>query len=127
MKSKAELSEEQKQVMFEGATEAAFSGALLNNHETGDYMCANCGAKLFDSLAKFDSNSGWPSFNNPANTQAVELKEDDSHGMHRIEVKCANCGIHLGHVFNDAPHQPTGMRFCINSCTLDFKPKGQRP
>lgn len=126
MKGKAELTEEQKKVMFEGATETPFTGHLLHNHEGGDYMCANCGAKLFDSDTKFESGSGWPSFNNPANTQAIKLKEDNSHDAQRVEVTCADCGIHLGHVFNDAPDQPTGMRFCINSCTLEFKPEAKK-
>jgi len=126
MKVKEELTEEQRKVMLEGATEAPFTGHLLHNNKSGDYTCANCGAKLFDSDTKFESGSGWPSFNNPASTKAVKLKEDNSHGMQRVEVTCANCGIHLGHVFKDAPDQPTGMRFCINSCTLDFKPEAKR-
>lgn len=118
---KEKLTDEQYAVLREGATEAAFSGKLLHNKDNGDYICAACGSKLFDSGTKFDSGSGWPSFYDPANTKAVKLQEDASHGMHRVEVICTNCGGHLGHVFNDAPDTPTGTRFCINSCALDFK------
>lgn len=119
------LTPEQFAVLREGATEAPFSGALLHNKETGDYVCMACGAKLFDSSTKFESGSGWPSFYDVADTEAVKLVEDTSAGMRRIEIKCASCNSHLGHVFNDAPEQPTGMRFCVNSCALDFKPKGK--
>jgi len=96
---------------------------LLHNDKTGDYRCAACGQVVFTSDTKFDSGSGWPSFYDVANTEAVKLSEDRSAGLQRIEVTCANCGSHLGHVFNDAPDQPTGMRFCINSVALDFKEK----
>jgi len=116
------LSEEQKRILFSKGTEPAFSGKLLHNKATGMYTCANCGAEVFHSDTKFDSGSGWPSFYDVANTKAIKLEEDTSLGMHRVEVTCANCGGHLGHVFNDAPEQPTGMRFCINSCALDFVP-----
>lgn len=116
---RSNLSEEQKKVLFEGHTEVPFTGELLNNKKTGDYMCVNCGAKLFDSDAKFDSKSGWPSFYEADNNN-VKLREDNSHGMQRQEVLCAKCGGHLGHLFDDAADQPTGMRYCINSCTLDF-------
>lgn len=115
------LSEEQKDVLFNKATEQAFSGSLLHNEEDGDYLCANCGAVLFGAETKFDSGSGWPSFYDVRDTKAVKLTEDTSHGMHRIEIACASCGGHLGHVFNDAYDQPTGMRFCVNSLSLDFK------
>lgn len=115
------LTDEQKDVLFNKATEAPFSGALLHNEEDGDYMCANCGTVLFGAETKFDSGSGWPSFYDVKNTKAVKLSEDISHGMQRIEISCAKCGGHLGHVFNDAYDQPTGMRFCINSLSLDFK------
>ena len=115
------LSEDKKDVLFNKATEAPFSGALLHNEEDGDYTCANCGTILFGAETKFDSGSGWPSFYDVKNTKSVKLVEDISHGMQRIEISCANCGGHLGHVFNDAYDQPTGMRFCINSLSLDFK------
>ncbi|MBX4197657.1 peptide-methionine (R)-S-oxide reductase MsrB, partial [Candidatus Saccharibacteria bacterium] len=85
--------------------------------------CAVCGQPLFASGTKFDSGSGWPSFYDVAKSDAVKLIEDNRNGMHRVEVQCANCGSHLGHVFNDAPDQPTGQRFCINSASLDFQPK----
>src|ERR1700721_3636586 len=101
--------------------EAPYSGSLLYNKKTGQYKCAVCGQVLFDSQTKFDSGSGWPSFNSPADRKAVKLTEDNSHGMHRIEVSCSQCGSHLGHVFDDALDQPTGLRYCINSVALDFK------
>jgi peptide-methionine (R)-S-oxide reductase len=115
------LTEDQKDVLFNKATEAPFSGAFLHNEEDGDYLCANCGTVLFGAETKFDSGSGWPSFYDVRDAKAVKLVEDTSHGMQRIEISCANCGGHLGHVFNDAVDQPTGMRFCINSLSLDFK------
>lgn len=121
--SKDGLSDEQKKILFEKGTEPPFSGALLHNKETGLYNCAACGAQLFNSETKFDSGSGWPSFYDPANTKAVSLTEDNSHGMSRTEVQCAACGAHLGHVFQDVPDQPTGMRYCINSLSLSFTPK----
>jgi peptide-methionine (R)-S-oxide reductase len=117
------LTDEQKKILFDKGTESPFTGKLLENHETGDYMCAACGAVVFKSETKFDSGSGWPSFYDPANSKAVKLITDDSLGMSRVEVQCANCGSHLGHVFEDAPQTPTGQRFCINSGALDFKPK----
>lgn len=117
------LTDDQKDVLMNKATEAPFSGELLHNEEDGDYMCANCGVTLFGAETKFDSGSGWPSFYDVKDTKAVKLTEDISHGMQRIEIACANCGGHLGHVFNDAYDQPTGMRFCINSLSLDFKKK----
>lgn len=115
-----ELSDEQKQVLFEKAIEAPFSGELLHNEASGNYTCANCSAVLFKSDTKFNSGSGWPSFYDIANKKAVNLVEDLSHGMQRVEATCANCGAHLGHVFNDGPSDKTGMRFCINSLSLDF-------
>ena len=118
---KKKLSDEQYAVLREKGTETPFTGKLLNEHRTGDFVCAACGAVVFKSDTKFDSGSGWPSFYDPANTEAVRLVQDMSGGMHRVEVTCANCGGHLGHVFNDADDQPTGMRFCINSAALDFK------
>lgn len=119
---KKKLTPEQYAVLRQKGTEAPFTGKLLHNDKTGKYTCAACGQELFHSDVKFDSGSGWPSFYDVATKGAVTLQEDLSGGMHRVEVTCANCGSHLGHVFNDAPDQPTGMRFCINSCALDFKP-----
>jgi peptide-methionine (R)-S-oxide reductase len=120
---KKKLTPEQYHILREKGTEAPGSGALLHNDKSGDYICMACGAVVFKSDTKFDSGSGWPSFYDPANTKAVKLVEDTSLGMSRVEVECANCGSHLGHVFNDAPDQPTGMRFCINSAALDFQEK----
>src|SRR5436189_146635 len=120
---KQELTPEQYKVLRESATEEPFSGELLHNEADGKYICAGCGAGLFTSAHKFDSGSGWPSFYDVVNTKAVRLVEDKSLGMRRVEAQCANCGGHLGHVFNDAFEQPTGVRFCINSCALDFQPK----
>lgn len=109
--------------MFNKATEAPFSGKLLNNKQSGDYLCANCGSLLFKSDTKFDSGSGWPSFYDIAKASAVKTVTDDSHGMRRVEIVCADCGSHLGHVFDDAHDQPTGQRYCVNSLSLDFKQK----
>lgn len=122
-KWKDKLSPEQYHILREKGTEAPGTGKLLHNHKTGDYVCGACGQVVFTSGTKFDSGSGWPSFYDVANTESVKLAADDSLGTHRVEVMCANCGSHLGHVFNDAPDQPTGMRFCINSAALDFKEK----
>lgn len=120
---KAKLTPEQYEVLRKKGTEAPGTGELLHNHDTGDYTCAACGQVIFTSDTKFESGSGWPSFYDVADTKAVKLIEDDSHGMQRVEVQCANCGGHLGHVFHDAFDQPTGVRFCVNSAALDFKPK----
>lgn len=109
--------------MFKKGTEAPFTGQFLHNKDNGMYVCANCGAGLFSSDTKFDSGSGWPSFYDVAKNGSVKLVVDNSHGMQRTEVVCANCGGHLGHVFDDAYDQPTGQRYCINGCALDFKPK----
>lgn len=119
------LTPEEYAVLREKSTEAPFSGALLHNNETGMYHCKACGSALFSSEHKFDSGSGWPSFYTVANNKAIKLKEDRSNDMQRVEVTCANCGSHLGHVFHDAPQTPTGIRFCINSVALDFK-KGKK-
>lgn len=113
----------QYRILREKGTETPFTGKLLSNKKDGIYICAACGSKLFKSEHKFDSDTGWPSFYDVFSSDTVELKEDRSHGMQRVEVLCANCGGHLGHVFHDAPNQPTGMRFCINSASLAFQPK----
>ncbi len=114
------LTSEQYHVMREGGTERPFTGALINNHADGVYHCGACDAPLFTSDKKFESGSGWPSFWLPVSPDAVEAIEDNSMGMRRIEVRCARCGAHLGHVFPDGP-KPTGMRYCINSASLGFK------
>lgn len=114
------LTPEQFHVMREKGTERAFTGVLLNNHETGTYNCGACNTPLFTSDKKFDSGSGWPSFWLPVSADAIAAHEDNAHGMRRIEVTCAACGGHLGHVFPDGP-KPTGMRYCINSASLAFQ------
>jgi len=119
---KKKLTPEQYAVLREKSTEMPFTGKFVHNKKSGMYTCACCGAELFASDAKFDSGTGWPSFDGPKNTENVELKKDFSHGMIRIEVLCKKCGGHLGHLFDDGPTS-TGKRFCINSCALDFKEK----
>jgi peptide-methionine (R)-S-oxide reductase len=119
------LTDEQKEVLFKKATEAPFSGTFLDNKKDGKYICANCGAELFSSDTKFDSGSGWPSFYNVVSNDAVKLTQDLSHGMHRVEVACGACGAHMGHVFDDGPKDKTGVRFCVNSLSLDFKEKNK--
>jgi peptide-methionine (R)-S-oxide reductase len=120
---KKKLTPEQYHILREKGTEAPGTGALLHNDKAGNYVCAACGNVVFSSDTKFDSGSGWPSFYDVANAKSVVLTEDNSLGMHRTEVTCANCGSHLGHLFNDAYDQPTGQRFCINSEALDFSEK----
>lgn len=117
---KAKLSDEQYRVTREHGTERAFTGKYWNCHDTGHYVCICCGEPLFDSATKFESGSGWPSFFQPINPVAVAEQEDSTHGMRRVEVHCKKCGAHLGHVFPDGP-QPTGLRYCINSASLDLK------
>lgn len=118
---KKKLTPEQYRILRQAGTETPFTGKLLNNKDSGDYVCAACGQVLFNSGTKFDSGTGWPSFYDVAKTGAVELRDDDSLGTHRVEVVCGNCGSHLGHVFDDAYDQPGGKRYCINSISLDFK------
>ncbi|MGC9199859.1 MAG: peptide-methionine (R)-S-oxide reductase MsrB [Acidobacteriaceae bacterium] len=121
-----QLTPEQYQILRQKGTERPFSGALVHNHADGVYHCAACGAPLFHSETKFDSGSGWPSFFQPIAQDAVEMHQDHSHGMRRVEVTCAACGGHLGHVFPDGPN-PTGQRFCINSGSLSFQePSGRK-
>jgi peptide-methionine (R)-S-oxide reductase len=113
------LSETQYHVLREAGTEPPFSGRYVDNKEDGEYRCAGCGEPLFDSSSKYDSGSGWPSFAQPAGNGVTE-HADTSHGMRRVEVRCGRCDGHLGHVFPDGPG-PTGLRYCINSASLDFK------
>lgn len=126
VKSEAEwkeaLSPTQYHILREKGTERAFTGKYWKHKEDGTYVCAACGQELFHSDAKFDSGSGWPSFYQAVDKDKVELRSDDSYGMHRVEVVCRRCGGHLGHVFDDGP-EPTGERYCINSESLDFKSK----
>ncbi len=123
---KKKLTPQQYHILREASTETPFSGKYLNHDEKGLYTCAVCGAELFKSDSKYESHqpglAGWPSFSEVAGSDVVELKDDDSHGMHRIEVICKNCGSHLGHVFDDQESN-SGKHYCINSACLNFKPK----
>lgn len=115
------LSPEQYQVLREGGTERAFTGKYHDTKSEGVYRCAGCGEKLFSSDTKFESYSGWPSFFQPLSEGAIDEEEDKSYGMVRTEIKCANCGGHLGHVFDDGPRDETGLRYCVNSASLDLE------
>ncbi|OVE85459.1 peptide-methionine (R)-S-oxide reductase MsrB [Natronolimnobius baerhuensis] len=114
-----QLSDEEYRILREAGTEAPFSGEYVDHKDDGSYACAGCGAELFDSETKFDSGCGWPSFYD-TDDERVETRTDTSHGMRRTEVLCAECGGHLGHVFEDGP-EPTGKRYCINSVALEFE------
>ncbi len=116
-----ELSADEFAVLRQAATERPWTGELLDENREGVYTCKACGQELFRSTTKFDSHCGWPSFYDPAGSDAVELIEDRSLGMVRTEVRCSNCGSHLGHLFDDAPQTPTGDRYCMNSISLSFE------
>lgn len=119
---KEKLGPERYRILRQHGTEAPWTGALLGNKASGEYVCAGCGTPLFESDTKYESGSGWPSFTAPVDKDAVAEIEDTSHGMRRVEVRCARCAGHLGHVFPDGPG-PEGLRYCINSASLDFKGK----
>ena len=114
------LSAEEYRVCRQQGTEPPFSGELYHNHAAGGYLCKCCGERLFESADKYDSGSGWPSFDRPVSEQVIHYEQDSSLGMHRVEVSCQRCGCHLGHVFDDGPRETTGKRYCVNSLSLDF-------
>jgi peptide-methionine (R)-S-oxide reductase len=116
------LTPEQYHVLRQAGTERPFTGRYWDNHQNGEYRCAGCGELLFESETKYESGSGWPSFTGPAKPDAVSEHADVTHGMRRVEARCARCDGHLGHVFPDGPG-PGGLRYCMNSASLDFKPK----
>jgi peptide-methionine (R)-S-oxide reductase len=115
-----QLSEAQYKVLREAGTEPAFAGLYVNNHDEGIYNCAGCNTPLFKSDNKFESGSGWPSFDMPVSDDCIKEITDNSHGMRRTEIVCAKCGGHIGHVFHDGPRATTGLRYCTNSISLKF-------
>ena len=116
-----ELTPDEYAVLRQQHTEPPFTGRYVDTKEPGVYRCAGCGSELFDSGMKFDSGTGWPSFTEPKVAEAIELREDKAWGMRRTEAVCRNCGGHLGHVFDDGPRDKGGLRYCMNSCSLDFE------